>query len=131
MNEQEIIIEVTSLDGRWIAVDWSHPFDCGYSLTGHIHNCTCEIPKYLDDGIRVVVDRSGNFTGNHKSYTTSRDAIVPVLTKVLWGDVIIYQKFEEALRKGWGVVNATQALTVLTPANICEALLRATGKWKD
>jgi hypothetical protein len=28
-----------------------HPFDCGYTVTGHIHNCDCKPNAEVGDGV--------------------------------------------------------------------------------
>ncbi len=64
-----------------------------------------------------------------KPYLTSRDAIVPVIEKLGAADqrIVAFKligcagSFEEIAR---------QAM-LATPSQLCEALLRATGKWKS
>jgi hypothetical protein len=57
-----------------------------------------------------------------KPYLTSRDAIVPVIEKQtddIKGEI-----------SDWLMTRAEWLITA-TPPQLCEALLRATGKWKD
>ena len=76
--------------------------------------------------------------GNCNPYLTSRDAIVPVIEKVCNTEELS-RKFCYALfdiLKRDGVVTTAFSFTWLivikaTAKHLCEALLRATGKWKD
>ena len=67
--------------------------------------------------------------------TRSRDAIVPVIEKVF--NQQGWEKFTEELRKVLKIDYAMRELFIVkyvilaTPSQLCEALLRATGKWTD
>ena len=75
------------------------------------------------------------------SYLTSRDAIIPLVEKVLERGEM-ERLFARELHKlvfkfplNWGdvqsVVDSLRMFLYTTPAQLCEALLRATGKWVD
>ena len=78
--------------------------------------------------------KSGSYYQFEPAYLTSRDAIIPVIEKQ---DSVIQGQFTAQLN---GIVNNTKDIWVLnncynlivaTPPQLYEALLRATGKWKD
>jgi hypothetical protein len=65
-----------------------------------------------------------------KSYLTSRDAIVPVIEKHYPDKVA--QELGKMLANQFKTANVTIAqIMCATPSQLCEALLRATGKWVD
>lgn len=61
------------------------------------------------------------------SYLTSLDAIVPVIEKQ---DEWAQRHFIEALQDTTEEISVIK-LFLATPRQLCEALLRATGKWKE
>jgi hypothetical protein len=68
------------------------------------------------------------------NYRTSYDAIIPLIQK--WSKVTPHhkQEFVSELTDILGMSGCdltTFCYIVSTPAQLCEALLRATGKWKD
>jgi hypothetical protein len=75
-----------------------------------------------------------------KAYLTSRDAIIPVIEKqtITFKDTTIFIT-ELTKAVGWNdniqesVIHHTWAwyLIKATPLQLCTALLKATGKWKD
>lgn len=88
------------------------------------------------DGITPVFDRGNNcwcsgYSGSDmscvgfKPYLTSYDAIIPLIQKqpkeVQWG---AWQFVADEASPFLDTFNAT-------PTQLCEALLRATGKWKE
>jgi hypothetical protein len=76
-----------------------------------------------------------------KPYLTSRDAIVPVIEKHplevkrkvvhIVSDLFYSSKDEKNqwYNGGWHVDCKAMACLFSTPSQLCEALLRATGKW--
>lgn len=76
------------------------------------------------------------YTNHFPDYLTSYDAIIPLIQKQSEGikELFIKRLFllvhqYTATTWGWGEV--IQLLCDATPAQLCEALLRATGKWKE
>ena len=106
MTPQEITIAVAELDG------WNHWFNGWNKSYENIEPLilTEQLPPYL----------------------TSRDAIVPVIEKQ---DEATRWRFIHYLLKipTGGYINYKDVeLALLAPvSHLCEALLRATGKWKD
>lgn len=68
-------------------------------------------------------------------YTTSRDAIVPVIekqTEEMQLKTIYTLSKTMTHPKDWDYVTGWMLLAIkATPTQLCEALLRATGKWKE
>jgi hypothetical protein len=65
---------------------------------------------------------SGSYYQWQPAYLTSYDAIIPLIQKqpdevITEVECYVYDKMDNALKA--------------TPAQLCEALLRATNKWKD
>lgn len=116
MTDTEIIKAVAELDGG-TNFRQSTPWECWD-----------EPPR-----IREVCSRDGKVI-EVPNYLTSRDAIIPVIEKQKNNIKIV---FSVALSE---VTNALDCETLAeeqlrmilaTPRQLCEALLRATGKWKE
>jgi len=73
------------------------------------------------------------------AYLTSYDAIIPLIQKHSESEKMLFGEWlAEALGygedwyEGWNMAADSFAKTLTaTPAELCEALLRATGKWKN
>lgn len=63
------------------------------------------------------------------NYLASYDAIIPLLTKCWKCGMFKPESFYKGLKNYYptGLLLLTEA----TPSQLCEALLRATGKWKE
>ena len=110
MTEQDQIKALAELDG-WdeTKYSWVHPSGSHYSKTA---NNGRVIPD-LD-----ILPR----------YNTSYDAIIPLIQKQNVSVICrIYDTFDGDC--GW----TAQAIAMIkaTPAQLCKALLQATGKWKE
>ena len=105
MKEQDIIKACAELDGRMLCKDgW---WDCpSRSMTGTTGGKSLE---YIQ--------------ANHR-YTTSYDAIIPLIQKQELDTRSYVSKFI-------GLKYDYNAWIDATPLQLCEALLRATGKWKE
>src|SRR5690349_24709405 len=115
MTDTEIIIEVAKLDG------WKYPKDEEANDWTWISN---EDTK-----------RHDCLLGQLKCYLTSRDAIIPVIEKQLTDDPMVEDrfltKFNAAVRS-LKPNNKQMMLSIfLTPRQLCIALLKATGRWKE
>jgi hypothetical protein len=70
-------------------------------------------------------------THGYPDYLTSYDAIIPVIEKHLrnggYGDSHTIDAFDST----FGSPCIWQDILTATPAQLCEALLRATGKWEE
>lgn len=69
-------------------------------------------------------------------YLTSRDAIIAVIEKVILGNEELEKKFHHELFKIMAAsfskgVTVAVTLVCATAEQLTEALLRATGKWKE
>jgi hypothetical protein len=71
-----------------------------------------------------------------KPYTTSRDAIIPVIEKQLMTEET---RDSDKLSRFWDYLNEQNdffeewghcGMLIATPLQLCTALLKATGKWK-
>jgi hypothetical protein len=105
MKPKDQIKAIAELDGRYVD---------GITTDG---DCYETIPQRgsPDDDIEVF------------RYLTSRDAIVPVIEKQGW-EMIAYIMLELFNKER----NPDLRYSCLaTPSQLCEALLRATGKWVD
>ena len=85
------------------------------------------------DGITALArSRSADYRCDLPDYLTSRDAIVPVIEKQSDEVLIDFIRIllEDVLRQPHAG-RYTQQLSILLaiPSQLCEALLRATGKW--
>jgi len=102
MKTEDIIKAVAELDGRYAD---------GVTTNGE---CYESVPQRgsPDDGIEVF------------RYLNSLDVIVPVIRN----QTCAVQRLMNELLKDVTDWNFTY---LATPAQLCEALLRATGKWKD
>jgi len=97
-----------------------------------MNNCNEEGEDYhiLSNALTDVLSNWGEgkleeYTNHFPAYLTSYDAIIPLIQK-------------QSIGKRWDVHNQLIKLTLqspswteATPAQLCEALLRATGKWKE
>lgn len=119
LTDQEIIIEVAKLDG--------------FNAMG--------FPHYPEPDLYFQKD---TFLGHRDSlppYLTSRDAIIPVIEKCFEMDKVTPFNKQEALAcVFWSELNEindffeegghTQML-LSTPYQLCIALLKATGRWRE
>jgi hypothetical protein len=127
MTDNEQIIEVAKLDG-W---EFYPSKDNQYS-----GNAEPEYWKHEEQSSGVPIDET-----ELPLYLTSHDAIVPVIEKWINNNIERTTLFIDALC--WVVVaqrpplasppsyNFIWLLLRATPRQLCEALLRATNKWKD
>lgn len=113
MKDQDIIKAVAELDGKW-----QHLKKCGWSD----EVCCEELMKWS------------------KNYTHSRDAIIPVIEKLRYPSTEVQWKiFQMELsviivkenHVGVDSVSHVFELICATPRQLCEALLKATGKWVE
>lgn len=70
------------------------------------------------------------------NYLTSYDAIIPLIQKQPAGVMIdftyhLWRIIERDAKRNYNRQYDAWRLVIATPAQLCEALLRATGKWKD
>lgn len=115
MNEDDQIKAIAELDG------WK-PNGLGGKDTLHDpKGCTC-------------FDGKGCYIPN---YLTSRDAIIPVIEKQSFVmktqvvDFLCELMLEEYDGSDYVRQSDVPLLLCATPSQLCQALLRATGKWKD
>ena len=104
MTPEDQIKAIAELDG------WT---DVKFYVLGH-----------KPDGITALArSRSADYRCDLPDYLTSRDAIVPVIEKqsegIQWS---VFAKMAE-------IVDSEKPAYLATPSQLCEALLRATGKW--
>lgn len=117
MNPQDQLIEIAKLDGKRI-IDRNNGFvDTFSDPDGYTGTTTKE--KWLQ---------------SLPDYLHSRDAIVPVIEKQ--PVQIIHKVVHEIWRMNHSGLSSNPTIHSLsclltTPAKLCEALLRATGKWKE
>ena len=73
----------------------------------------------------------GTWTGL-PDYLTSYDAIIPLIQK-LWKNDVITTDFNVYLTKAMNFPFQPRCIEAFeaTPSQLCEALLRATNKWKE
>lgn len=117
MNTQEQIVELAKLDG------WKPNAGQWYEVKG---DTTFWFTCSNDDGR----------TGFLPDYRVSYDAIIPLIQKLyndgggcLWNDLFhVLKKIKTPCECGehWAIW-----MLLFTPAQLAEALLQATGKWKD
>jgi hypothetical protein len=102
MKDQDQVIEIAKLDGKEL---------CG----GACGDCDCLL------------------TTDNESllYLTSRDAIVPVIEKHIRAGNYNHVNTVNAFQTVFGEPCNWQDIICAKPSELCEALLRATGKWKD
>lgn len=121
MKDQDIIKAIAELDGyikhRLYSEKWPayvpKDYDEGFSPTGQI--------KFMKES-----GYSGDF-----HYYTSYDAIVPVIQKQSTETMekfldSTFDLFKEKYEKKWGAV---ANIALLSPPELCKALLYATGRW--
>ncbi len=118
MTDTEIIIEVAKLDG-WIKEDWGWV----YPLPGDKQ----EVYQHKDFPVGL-------------NYTTSRDAIIPVIEKVLNSAHLTDQFLVElcvqvgtphmSCGDAFWKIRCPTLLVLATPRQLCIALAKATGRWK-
>lgn len=114
MSDNEIIIAVAKLDGYTINGPSNDPSEPeGWCWDGKGNNCWFHELEYL----------------------TSRDTIIPVIEKVVTQheDFQRYLMMETKTSIGYGQCNGTAFVINIcaTPRQLCIALLKATGNWKD
>jgi len=121
MNPTEQIKALAELDGFVANADEEFVLDNPFSPTGvAIHrkvfrNCRCFVDKH---------------------YLTRYDAIIPLIQKQPAGVMIdftyhLWRIIERDAKRNYNRQYDAWRLVIATPAQLCEALLRATGKWKD
>lgn len=129
MKDTDIIIEVAKLDGWHITGESVDP----------------EVPCHLIQGYRIDPNklRSDQLCEKQLAipdYLTSRDAIIPVIKNgmILHGDtalpfceVLNELVFQLPYRSPMSVIDAGRLFLHATPRQLCIALLKATGKWRD
>ena len=94
------------------------------------------------DQVKAIAELDGNWLGEeypdkniggmvrYKDYLTSRDAIIPVIDKQGWETK---RRIGRQLREDFRLQDDDEIPVLIlcrTPRQLCEALLRATGKWK-
>ena len=102
MKDQKIIKAIAELDG------WNHWFN-GWNK--------------LDDNTPPLT-----LSQNLPPYLTSRDAIVPVIEKQ---DEQVQEEIAMCCRESFGDPFTDRCMMLITPRQLCEELLRATGKRKE
>lgn len=119
MTPEDKIKAIAELDG-WSDISW--PFGTAFTGQGK--------PPHLNANLTPLLP-----------YLTSRDAIVPVIEKHplevkrkvvhIVSDLFYSSKDEKNqwYNGGWRVDCKAMACLFSTPSQLCEALLRATGKW--
>ena len=95
-------------------------------LAGYKERVFTEHPDYKDKDWTMFVP----------DYLYSYDAIIPLIQKqptTVQLDIVkyLYQSLGNTVRHTLSFGNATKLLLMMTPQQLSEALLRATGKWKD
>jgi hypothetical protein len=114
MTDDEIIIEVAKLDG-WTFGDRVTDKKTGISW----------------DVYRKGEQHGSIYVGTLPKYLTSRDAIMPVIEKQEnHVKVDLVHQLDDGLFNNW---QPSQVVAVLlsTPRQLCIALLKATGKWRE
>ena len=106
MKDNEIIKACAELDG------YEYHGIVGFQYDG----ATIEWTKWT---------KGGEVSNGVPSYLTSYDAIIPLIQKQ---DVKTERRIAEWLI---GRLGGYGAITRPSPATLCQALLRATGKWKE
>ena len=117
MTDEQIVIEVAKLDGftfqYGVHVDRNNS---GKLCCSDQHGSTIHVPDYL----------------------TSRDAIVPVIEKWANKNMVDFSNFVCCLRHELKLDSEFELVTAdiwfcltATPRQLCIALLRATGKYKE
>jgi hypothetical protein len=83
-------------------------------------------------GTIILQPQDWNRTMRVPEYLTSYDAIIPLIQKLWKADVCLSGDFTSSLKKvrEWHTISLMEMLTA-TPSQLCEALLRATGKWTE
>ena len=123
MKEQDIIIAIAELDGA-SNIRMSTRWEC---------TDPPQEPK-------VLIAEWGNLKNKYPipPYLTSRDAIVPVIEKQTYTTKarIIRSLQPEIEWDIFGVsdrvvIQELESLLLAPPSQLCEALLRATNKWKE
>lgn len=122
MKEQDIIKAVAELDGWQDIKEYCYTYDFA-GERGEFKKTQGRDPSNLGE------------LNNLKHYTTSRDAIVPVILKAI-NTPELEMRFNYALYDIVNVSQKTHAETYInavlaTPEQLCKALLRSTDKWKD
>lgn len=111
MTNEEIIIEVAKLDGIKQNFHWLHYPD-----------------QQIPDGYMLS---DGTLVKELHSYLTSRDAIIPVIEKLSLPEQIqLMRHLHIEFRAGVASWTDFKILTA-SPRQLCIALLKATGKWKE
>ena len=109
MTDQEIIIEIAELDG------WT----CGDSN-----------PQQIDTVWVKGTNKIGEYLSGF-NFLNSRDAIVPVILSWIGEDGVNGSVFVTRLASVIDGFKYQHLIGLIaTPRQLCEALLRATGKWK-
>lgn len=119
MTDTSIIIEVAKLDG-WIREEKTHP----RFYTRIVHWI-----KRIGTFERKIVE------SELPPYITSRDAIIPVIERHDEVSYCLMHELRMILTDDLGCespkeINEWDMLTA-TPKQLCIALLKATGKWKE
>lgn len=129
MTDTEILIEVAKLDG-WLDVK---EYELVYDYAG-------------DKGkFKQLMGRNPDNLGELKCllhYLTSRDAIIPVIEKCgmkgvrgdcyYFGERLIEElSLSYTVKQPCDVFYLAESIVQATPKQLCIALLKATGKWKD
>jgi hypothetical protein len=84
----------------------------------------CKWIPYVEGTHAHWLTSTGTWLDMPPDYLTSYDAIIPLIQKQDEG--IMEQFFDEV-----GKLIKYAYFVYATPSQLCEALLRATGKWKD
>jgi hypothetical protein len=105
MTKEQQIVEIAKLDGFKL-----HPF----FFENHL---------MVRDGFEVHI--------NFFPYLTSRDAILPVIEKCHDAHLFVDVDFIQYLQIHSQWITEFNMIVRVTSAQLCEAVLRATGKWQD
>ena len=94
-----------------------------------------DIPERYEHAKQCTIQDCGS---GFKPYLTSLDAVVPLIVKWCGDDGSRWDSFLYSLWEMLKIDSDTEEndawrvyFQKTTPAQLCEALLRATGKWKD
>lgn len=122
MNKEAKIKALAELDGLITKELLDTIKGCG---KGHTFESMCD---WREGKLRFM----GNYytqTWGLKPYLTSYDAIIPLLRKQWEANAFTAEKFYQAIPNYYP--NILTFMQYTTPSELADALLRATGKWKE
>lgn len=138
MTEQDQIKALAELDGcdaikpilQCAKCETEYEGDANKDYSAGVFCAECRKHGDMLVGICHVVENG------YKDYLTSYDAIIPLIQKWCdsneqWDAFIEYLWDYLNITSDWVEQDAWKALLKCSPSQLAEALLRATGKWKE